>query len=649
MLTDRPTPYLPDHDPDPVERQRSLDLQRSKNEWGSTPILPGLAVHGSSPPLPSPLWVSDVATVALEILLNQLEIAGLEYANFNGPGLEYANFNGPGLDAVSIASGGGVFPHGGSEGSRLWSVSTGAGIGGQAYVGSEYSWLDSVSAWSKSEIAGRLLLARSGQRLTAEGAGASLEAYKNLFKHLTMPQIGDVLPLAEDPVDSDLAFGWLRVAGPQPDFMRPFEGDAILTEAIFQESAYVQRGDTLAGAIREGRIFVCDYSALSNLPHASARPLLPIPNAYFLITATGGPGGTPVPMPVAIALGTEVFTPSRSDYRWVYAKQIVQIADLVTHELGSHLGKTHLLMEGIFTAMLRTLAPRHPIAILLAPHLEGTFFINENAVTHLIQDGGPVDELFPYQLGPMQALAAATVRGLDFKAEMYPNRMAAAGLADGARIPFYPYRNAAEQLWSAIREWVESYLHLYYLLGDSDVVSDVEIQSWAIAVEDHVGVSGFGGGIDTVPIVSLDILIDIVTMCIFQSSVQHAAVNYPQQTTMSPAAVYPFNCASLLDLSSPANEEDWLATLPTLADAEAQLAVLWALGGVHYTKLGEYDRQYSPVLGEPYFEDSRVKVPLSRFQSQLRVIAESVSRYPTLLSLPYSALNPEGIPQSINI
>lgn len=118
---------------------------------------------------------------------------------------------------------------------------------------------------------------------------------------------------------------------------------------------------------------------------------------------------------------------------------------------------------------------------------------------------------------------------------------------------------------------------------------------------------------------------------------------------MSPAATYPAACASALDLASPADELAWLATLPSLGDAEAQLAVLWELGGVHYTALGSYDEQFSPVLGEPYFEDPRVEGPLSDFRAQLRAVGAGIARYPKVLSLPYTALDPDGIPQSINI
>lgn len=46
------------------------------------------------------------------------------------------------------------------------------------------------------------------------------------------------------------------------------------------------------------------------------------------------------------------------------------------HEVVSHLGNTHVVLEGPVVAMNRQLPKEHPIYALLQPHLEGTAFIN---------------------------------------------------------------------------------------------------------------------------------------------------------------------------------------------------------------------------------------------------------------------------------
>lgn len=61
------------------------------------------------------------------------------------------------------------------------------------------------------------------------------------------------------------------------------------------------------------------------------------------------------------------------------------------HEIVSHLGNTHIVLEGPVVAMNRQLPNEHPIYDLLRPHLEGTALINwgaQNVRTALLGGGG---------------------------------------------------------------------------------------------------------------------------------------------------------------------------------------------------------------------------------------------------------------------
>lgn len=49
------------------------------------------------------------------------------------------------------------------------------------------------------------------------------------------------------------------------------------------------------------------------------------------------------------------------------------------HEVVSHLGNTHLVLEGPMVALHRQLPKAHPIYVLLEPHVEGTAIINWGA------------------------------------------------------------------------------------------------------------------------------------------------------------------------------------------------------------------------------------------------------------------------------
>ncbi|CAN0440211.1 unnamed protein product, partial [Ectocarpus sp. 13 AM-2016] len=49
------------------------------------------------------------------------------------------------------------------------------------------------------------------------------------------------------------------------------------------------------------------------------------------------------------------------------------------HEVVSHLGNTHVVLEGPMVSMNRQLPKEHPIHALFAPHVEGTALINWGA------------------------------------------------------------------------------------------------------------------------------------------------------------------------------------------------------------------------------------------------------------------------------
>ena len=87
-----------------------------------------------------------------------------------------------------------------------------------------------------------------------------------------------------------------------------------------------------------------------------------------------------------------------------------------------------------------------------------------------------------------------------------------------------------------------------------------------------------------------------------------------------------------------------LEALPPLQQGFVQLGFLSLLGGVYFTRLGDYDRyQRTSTFGDP-----RVEGPLQAFQRALLEVEREIGRR-NMRRSAYTTLLPSEIPQSINI
>jgi arachidonate 15-lipoxygenase len=357
-------------------------------------------------------------------------------------------------------------------------------------------------------------------------------------------------------------------------------------------------------------------------------------------------------IPVAIQCGQDpaahpIFTPSPAADRlwgWEMAKLVVEVADGNYHELFTHLGRTHLVIEAFAVATHRHLAEVHPIWALLVPHFEGTLFINEAAATSLIAADGPIDHIFAGTIASSQLAAVDARLAFDFRGKMLPADLAARGVGTGSALADYPYRDDALLVWNAIHEWARQYVDLYYA-SDADVTGDSELAAWAACLAGEAKIRGFG------PVTTRGQLIDICTMVMFTASAQHAAVNFPQKDIMAFApAITGAGWQAAPNGERGHDKPGWLAMMPPMALALQQLNVLELLGSVHYRPLGDYRSNAFPY--PTWFQDPRVTAaegPLAWFQAALQgVEAEIVARNAQRLQ-PYPYLQPSLIPTSINI
>lgn len=478
------------------------------------------------------------------------------------------------------------------------------------------------------------------------GQADSLEQFTAQFALLLVPS---VISNYED----DIVFARMRLAGPNPVVIQAIEtlpANFPVTDAQFQ--SVMGRDDSLAQAGAQGRLFLADYKILEGVtPGESSgkKKYLSAPLALFAVPAATLSDRRL--RAIAIQCGqtpgasNPIFTP-QDGASWHLARLQVQVADGNYHELISHLGLTHLVLEQFAMATPRHLPVQHPLYLLLTPHFQGTLAINDAANAHLVAKGGAVDTLLSGTIQSSIALSVQAVLNQSIHQSFLPNALRARGVDDVNALPDYPYRDDALLLWNDIHSWVNGYLALYYKSDDSLVQGDYELQHWIKELASPEGgklkdIEENGQGIQT-----FAYLVDLVTYAIFTASVQHATVNFPQRTIMSftpamPLAAYtPAPTSVDKDLS----QREAMKSLPPLQSALTQLLFGFGLGNVYFTRLGGYDTYRL----SPWFSDPSVMPLLETFQNNLRKTEQEIGRR-NLSRIPYETLVPSAIPQSINI
>jgi arachidonate 15-lipoxygenase len=463
--------------------------------------------------------------------------------------------------------------------------------------------------------------------LQASGNGDSFAEYDELFKAISLPDVSKLFK-------KDDWFAWMRVAGPNPLVIERVKN---ISQVFISEDKYqiFIPEESLEEAVSKGRLYIADYTIVSQIEAGSypnKQKYITAPKALFVVKDR-------TLVPVGIKIDNIVFYPN-TDWSWEIAKAFVQIADANHHELISHLGHTHLVIEAFVLATRRCLAPNHPLNILLLPHFEGTLFINDQAQKRLVTAEAPVDALLAGNINSSRQFTVQSVQNFNFNKAMLPMTFANRGVDDPNLLPSYPYRDDGLLIWNAIKQWVADYLNIYYQNSDDNVKNDTELQAWIAEL-----LSPTGGRMTNIgeegEIKTIAYLEECITLIIFTASAQHAAVNFPQSTIMSYAPAIPFAGYTPAPTSAlGATRQDYFNLLPPVSQAQGQLNLNFLLGSVYYTRLGDY----TSIL------DMRVQQHLRNFQDNLKAIEVTIrgrNEQRTIGSYPY--LRPSQIPQSINI
>ncbi len=479
----------------------------------------------------------------------------------------------------------------------------------------------------------------------SKDSSINLEDYKDLFKIIPLPSISKTF-------EDDLQFANMRVAGPNPLVIeRMTKEDPRFPVTDEQYKSAMETSDSLQQALADGRVYLADYGIFEGILQGTCpkdQKYICTPLAMFAVPEKGHKN-YPYLCPIAIQCfqqpgpNNPIFTPK--DDNWLIAKTIVQIADANFHEAISHLGGTHLFIEPFVIATYRALPENHPLRKLLQPHFEGTLFINWGAQHVLMARKNFVDQLL---VPTINASCIAATKGaqshlFNFYSSMLKRTLKSRGVDDMEKLPYYPYRDDALQVWDAIQNWVDDYLGIYYK-DNAEVQKDEDLQNWVAELLSHEG-----GRVKNISpdgkISTLSSLVEAITMIIFTASAQHAAVNFPQGNLMTYAPAMPLAgyTPAPTRTEDPNPEKSFLNLLPSPDTAQSQLKLTYLLGSVYYTKLGEY-------ANSKFAENPKVKPALDKFKATLNNIEKEIEERNKLHpEFTYEYLMPTKIPQSINI
>jgi arachidonate 15-lipoxygenase len=457
----------------------------------------------------------------------------------------------------------------------------------------------------------------------------------------------------------DDVFAEQRVAGPNPLLIQGI--DALpakfpLTNAQFRQ--VMGASDDLDAAGAEHRLYLLDYVDNSLLATAGpvAKPLAGVGYAYAPIALFAVPRDGASLVPVAIQcdqdptvhpifLRADPASTSASAYwAWQMAKTVVQSADACHHEMFAHLARTHFVSEAFGMATQRNLAASHPLHLLLAPHFEGTAFINQRIARFLLCPGGVDDLLFAAPVRTAAQMVLKDRLAFDFRASMLPADLARRRVDDPAALSDYPYRDDALLLWRALAQWVDDYVRAYYL-SDQDVTADQELGAWRDDLVNNGKIRGLPA------LTTRAALVDTLTMVIFTASAQHAAVSAPQPAFASCAPTQAgWLAAPAPGADTEATQARWRAMLPSPLTTLARAALAQWTGSVRYRRLGQYLSAGFPH--RPLLTDPRVVGaggPLERFRIALARIETTIAARNLMRRRPYPFLLPSRIAPSTHI
>ncbi len=454
----------------------------------------------------------------------------------------------------------------------------------------------------------------------------------------------------EDVIENfqhDRQFGLQRVMGVNPVVLRavsdqqPLPQNLPATEIrrIFDEQ--ISEIDYLT-AVDKKRVYILDYASLDVLQKnpgtidGGRKQYITTPIVVLFQNSDG------ILQPVAIQLhqdstkNNRLYT-ARDGNHWLAAKTFAQIADGNHHILYTHATRIHYVMEAVIMASNRQLYKKHPLYVLLNPHLQFTLNVNHQHTFLRNQKGQPgrFGELFAGDYDATTQCMADAMTSFNFKESAFPAEISRRQV-DNPDL-FYPYRDDGALLWEVIQNFAKNYVDLYYQT-DVDVAADSEIQAWAydISAQDRGRIPGFPGCFQ-----SRQELAETVGHIIFLSTAYHSSIhfnqyNFPGFVPNMPYAAYtPPPQAQDTEI----DEAGLFAIQPAFRAANSQTWTFF-LTNFRVNRIGQY---------RLCCFDPEAREVIKKFRQQLKEIEDQIDSKNKQRPVAYQRMNPRTIPNSVTV
>ncbi|KAJ1407082.1 PLAT/LH2 domain [Sesbania bispinosa] len=442
--------------------------------------------------------------------------------------------------------------------------------------------------------------------LYSEGLLIKLGLQDDVLKKLPLPKVVSkiqessqgLLKYDTPKIISKDKFAWLRddefarqaIAGVNPvniEKLQVFPPVSKLDPELYgpQESALKEEhilnqlnGMTIQQAIDENKLFIIDYHDvylpfLERINALDGRKSYATRTVFFLT-----PVGTLKPVAIELSLppsgpssrSKRVVTPpadATTNWMWMLAKAHVCANDAGVHQLVNHWLRTHACMEPFILGAHRQLSAMHPIFKLLDPHMRYTLEINALARQSLISADGIIESCFTPGRYNMEISSAAYKSFWRFDMDSLPADLIRRGMAvpeptqpHGLKLVMedYPYAEDGLLIWSAIENWVRTYVNYYYP-HSSLICNDKELQAW-YSESINVGHADKRHESWWPTLNNSENLVSILSIMIWNASAQHAALNFGQYPYGGPSKVFLNALPSVLQASKYMAVVDTLST-----------------------------------------------------------------------------------------